>query len=98
MWFLKEKTKIPKDSSTDIRGGHNGDLLYKRKPHIPKIIGDSLDSPLGLFVCFALFFPRFVRPHATNKILSTGEEKESTEQWVWGTGARKSAGQGGRSS
>lgn len=42
---------------------------------------------LGVFVCvFLFFFPTFVRPHASNKILSTGKKK-STEQWGWGPGA-----------
>lgn len=28
------------------------------------------------FFCFFVFFPPFVRPHATNKILSTGRKKK----------------------
>lgn len=30
-----------------------------------------------------------MRPHATNKILSTGKKKKSTEQWRWGRALEK---------
>lgn len=69
------------DSSTDIRGGHDGDLSYKRKPkytHNYLEIHQIPSALLCLCVCVCVylktFFP-FVRPHATNKILSTGKKK-----------------------
>lgn len=76
-----------------------GSSHTKGSQDIPKIIWRVTGFPSLCFV-FVLFccmcFSPFVRPHATNKILSTGKKKKGTEQWRWGTGARKSAGQEGK--
>ena len=52
---------------------------------------------LGVFVCvFLFFFPTFVRPHASNKILSTGKKKEYRAMGMGTRSTRKSAGREGR--
>lgn len=52
-----------------------GTYYTKGSQNTPKIKWRSTGSPLSFF-CFLFFFSPFVRPHATNKILSTGKKKK----------------------
>lgn len=51
-----------------------GPITQKEAKIHQKIIGRFTGSPLG-FCFFVRFSPPFVRPHASNKILSTGKKK-----------------------
>lgn len=92
---LEAKTKISRDSSTDIRGGQNGDLLYKRKPKYTKNKVEINWIPSEFFLFFVFFFPLLFGHMLLTRFLAQ-EKRKSTERWRWGTGARKGAGQGGR--
>lgn len=57
----------------------------KGSQNTPRNNVESHWIPAG-FCFFVFFFPPFVRPHASNKILSTGERKRVQSDGV-GTGA-----------
>lgn len=95
MLFWKKKTELSRDSGRH-RGGRREDASHKREPEHTE--EESGDSPGPLRVSFFLFvvFSPLLLGHMLLTRFSAQEKRKSTEQWRWGTGARKSAGRGGK--
>lgn len=79
---LDKKTKYPETAVQTSEVVRMGTYHTKGSQNTPKNNLEIHWIPSG-FLFFCVFFP-FVRPHATNRILSTGKKKKSTEQWRWG--------------
>lgn len=79
---MTKRQNIQRQQYRHQRWSEWGPIIQKEAKIHQKITWRFTGSPLGF--CFFCFFFPFVRPHATNRILSTGKKKKSTEQWRWG--------------
>lgn len=93
---MKKKRQSYPETAADTRGGRREDASHKREPEHTE--EESGDPPGPLRVSFFLFvvFSPLLLGHMLLTRFSAQEKRKSTEQWRWGTGARKSAGRGGK--